>query len=206
MFDEPDDVLWELSNPNLDYDLIEESAFHHKGIGIYENTWGLPNDYSEKKYDKTYIKLCNSSHSNKVKLKREKAIKKEILPSKYTDDYWIRAYSPRDSTKNSKQSGKWLSFVPKTEIDAAWEQVKDATELGLLGPISKVSTKLGEQGSEYVICIYTKDWKDERDVMRVRERLRELGFEKPMPYKTDADTIAGKYACKGIKNISKYFE
>jgi hypothetical protein len=130
----------------------------------------------------------------------------ENYPSKYTEDYWARAYSPKNSTKNNKNSGKWLCFCPKKEIDAAWQQVKDATERGLLGPSSKVSTKLGEQGKDYVICVYTKNWKKEDDVMRVREVLRDLGFEKPLPYKTDEDTLKGKYANKGHKGISKYFE
>jgi hypothetical protein len=91
-------------------------------------------------------------------------------------------------------------------LNIAWEQIKDATEQGLLGGRSKVSTLKGEKGKEYVICVFTSDWKNEKDVMRVRDRLRELGFEKPLPYKTDADTIAKKYACKGDRKISKYWE
>jgi hypothetical protein len=199
MIDEFDDVLWEMSDPNLDYDLIEESAFHHKQIGIYENIWGLPNDYSKKKYD----------GSNVIFEKPNRKVKRgdnETLPSKYTEDYWIRAYSPKNSAKNNKNSGKWLCFCPKNQIDAAWQQVKDSTEKGLLGPLSKVSTKLGEQGKDYVICVYTKNWKNEEDVMRVREVLRDLGFEKPLPYKTDEDTLKGRYANKGHKGISKYYE
>lgn len=105
--------------------------------------------------------------------------------------------------------GKWLVFVPEKFINAAWEQIKDATEKGLLGGSSKCSTLKGRKngpGSDYVCCVFTYDWRDEKDVMRVREALRELGFTKPLPYKTDADTIAGKYACKGAKKISKYWE
>jgi hypothetical protein len=197
-FDEPDEVLWELSDPNLDYDLIEESAYHSKSIGVYENAWGLPYDYSKKKYDGSDVVF--DGPVSKIKQESD-----EKYPSKYTEDYWIRAYSQKQKT-GTKFGGKWLLFTPKNHIDAAWAQVKDATERNLLGPESKVSTKLGEQGPDYVICVFTKNWKNEEDVMRVRQVLRDLGFERPIPYKTNEDTIARKYAKDGHKGLSKYFE
>jgi len=41
--------------------------------------------------------------------------------------------------------------------------------------------------------------------MRVREELRNLGFEKKLPYKSDDDTAAGLYAHTTTKRISKYY-
>ncbi len=57
-----------------------------------------------------------------------------------------------------------------------------------------------------VICVYTYDYADEADVRRVREELRALGFIDKLSYKADEDTLAGKYAQLGDRNISKYRE
>jgi hypothetical protein len=57
-----------------------------------------------------------------------------------------------------------------------------------------------------VICAYTCDWTDEKDVKRVRKELRRLGISSKIPYKVDSDTISGKYANRGNSLISKYYE
>ena len=57
-----------------------------------------------------------------------------------------------------------------------------------------------------VICAYTYDVEDESDCTRVREALRTLGVTWKIPYKTDADTYAGKYSKKGQARISKRYE
>lgn len=199
-FEYPDEVLWELSDPNIDYDLIEESAYHSRQIGIYENTDGSVNDYGDKKNKTAYHEELKSYQKHLAESFKESA------PSKATHVYWIYAESTKKYKKSTPNSGKWLLFLKPEFIDAAWEQVKDATEQGLLGGQSKVSTKKGFKGSDFVICVYSYNWKDEKDVMRIRQELRELGFEKPIPYKTDADTLAGKYSSKGHKGISKYYE
>ena len=126
-------------------------------------------------------------------------------PSKAKTEYWIYAESTKKYKKPTKWSGKWCSFHPPDQMDAAWEQVKDATERGLLGGKAKVSTLKGFRGKEYVIIIYTYNWKDESDVMNIRQTLRDLGFTKPMSYKADSDTLAGRYHEKG-KKLAKYYE
>lgn len=154
-------------------------------------------------------------------------------PSKYTKDYWIFAFSPtykeeelteihkrlikkkRMLEKNKLKTGKWLIFVNKENIDEVWEKIKSATEQGILGIETKVSTakpKPADIGYEkdkhviHVICVYTYDWTDEKDVKRVREELRKLDITNKIPYKADEDTIKGKYAVRGNKKISKYYE
>ncbi len=57
-----------------------------------------------------------------------------------------------------------------------------------------------------VICVYTYDWMDEKDVRRVREELREIGIARKIPYKSDQDTLDGKYQVSGHTRISKYYE
>jgi hypothetical protein len=44
-----------------------------------------------------------------------------------------------------------------------------------------------------MICVFTYDWTDAEDVLRVRQALRDLGITKKLGYKADEDTRAGRY-------------
>ena len=57
-----------------------------------------------------------------------------------------------------------------------------------------------------MICVYTYDADDREDVLRVRQALRDLGFDRPIPYKTDRATLEGRYQVKGHQRISLYYE
>ena len=100
-------------------------------------------------------------------------------------------------------------FVPSKKTDEVWNMIKFATESGRLGNSSKVATAKynpnARDRSTKVICVYTYDYEDEEDVMRVREELRRLGFDNKIPYKTDEATLSGKYQVKGESRISKYY-
>ena len=100
--------------------------------------------------------------------------------------------------------------MPHDEVDAVWRIIAEATEAGNLGSESKVSTAMtgfdGSPPTKHVICVYTYDWMDVEDVRRIRAELRSLGIVTRIPYKTDEDTLAGKYAETGHKRISKYYE
>jgi len=131
-------------------------------------------------------------------------------PSEVIDDYWIIAINETENPLGrSERSGKWLVFVPIDQVDEAWAMIRVATEKGVLGQASKVSTARPNPNatnpSTKVICVYTYDHEDESDVMRVREELRRLGFVSKMPYKTDEATHAGQYRVRGDKAISKYY-
>ena len=132
-------------------------------------------------------------------------------PSQVTDDYWLFAVQKTGTyPEPTENSGKWLIFVPVSEVDELWAKIKDATEEGLLGIAAKVSTQkpnpLARNPDTKVICVYTYDWTDEDDVRQVREGLRQLGVIAKIPYKADEDTYAGRYAAQGNKRISKYYE
>ncbi len=133
------------------------------------------------------------------------------FPSKVTDKYWL--YAKQQSgiyPKATENSGKWLVFVPLAQIDTVWAQIKSATELGHLGSSSKVSTAKqnpnATNSSNKVICVHTYDWTDKDDVMKIRQKLRQLGISSKIPYKSDNDTYTGKYVNRGKKRISKYYE
>lgn len=130
-------------------------------------------------------------------------------PSQVTDEYWIYAVAKDKRFSQTGRSGKWLLFVPLAKIDDVWSIIKFATESGRLGSSSKVATGKDNPNARdrsiKVICVYTYDHEDEKDVMRVRGELRRLGFDNKIPYKTDEATLSGKYQVRGDSRISKYF-
>ena len=139
-------------------------------------------------------------------------------PSEATKGYWIFASrkkgkhpSPFYSRGGKPRGGKWLIFVNVKDVDEEWAKIKKATEEGRLGAEAKVSTPkpkptdIGYKKGEHVICVYTYDWADEKDVRRIREELRKLGITNKIPYKADEDT-GSRYAARGHKRISKYYE
>jgi hypothetical protein len=103
-----------------------------------------------------------------------------------------------------------MLFIKTPEIDTWWTKIKAATEGGLLGGSAKVATMKpnpnAASADTRVVCVYTYDVTDEADCTRVREALRDLGITWKIPYKTDADTYAGKYATRGNVRISKRYE
>jgi hypothetical protein len=135
----------------------------------------------------------------------------DAKPSEVTDVYWLYAMREKgEYNKGTDRSGKWLVFVDAKNIDEVWAKVKKATEEGRLGDSAKVATakrnpNAGNSDAK-VICVYTYDWADEKDVRRVREELRKLGVTNKIPYKADQDTLAGKYRVRGDTRISKYYE
>ena len=79
-----------------------------------------------------------------------------------------------------------------------------------MGSGAKVSTMkpnpLARDPNTKVICVYTYDADDALDCTRVRDELRALGVTWKIPYKTDAQTNAGRYAADGASRVSKRYE
>jgi hypothetical protein len=127
-----------------------------------------------------------------------------VIPSKTTETYWIIADDPAagESEPYGEQAGKWLIFCRAGEVDALWKKIRDATVAGELGISAKVSTARPNPESRderKVIYVYTRDWSDEADVMRVRSVLGDLGVEQRIGYKRNIETFAGEYAEEGKK-------
>jgi hypothetical protein len=131
-------------------------------------------------------------------------------PSQVTDAFWLFAERKvGEYPAHTERGGKWLVFLPPSQIDEVWAKVKDATERGLLGGSAKVATARPNPNAtnpNKVICVYTYDCTDKEDVRRVRDVLRELGVVAKIPYKADNETRAGSYANRGKRGISKYNE
>lgn len=131
-----------------------------------------------------------------------------VLPSKTTQTYWIVQDAPDSAPEaiEDENAGKWLIFQEPDAVDAAWKKVRDATvalELGISAKVSTAKPNPDSRDSRKVIYVYTKDWADEADVMRVREKLREIGFTDRIGYKRNIETFAGEYAKKG-KRVTYY--
>ena len=131
-----------------------------------------------------------------------------VIPSKTTQMYWIVLDAPGSPPEaiEDENAGKWLLFQEPDAVDAAWKKIRDATvahELGISAKVSTAKPNPDSRDNRKVIYVYTKDWADEADVMRVRENLRALGFTDRIGYKRNIETFAGEYAQKG-KRVTYY--
>ncbi|HOT94953.1 MAG TPA: DUF1917 domain-containing protein [Methanoregulaceae archaeon] len=131
-----------------------------------------------------------------------------VVPTRTTQMYWIVEDAPsiHPTAVDDELAGKWLIFLPPEEVDQTWRRVRDATAAGELGISAKVSTAKpnpDSRDSRYVIYVYTADWRDEQEVMRVREVLRSLGVEERIGYKRNLETFRGEYSKKG-KRVTYY--
>lgn len=79
-----------------------------------------------------------------------------------------------------------MLFCTIFEVNEVWETIAKATANNELGIGAKVATKSNvDQRTERLICVYTADFSDKKDVTRVAERLKQLGLvkNKPLYYK-----------------------
>lgn len=127
-------------------------------------------------------------------------------PMTVADAWWVYARRKGKIQSPSERSGKWLVFVPRGRANELWERIAQATTDGKLGPSAKCGTARENPNapdqSETVICVYTPDFDDTDNVMRIREALRELGVTRRIPYKLDSTTLAGRYSVRGDRRVS----
>jgi hypothetical protein len=131
-----------------------------------------------------------------------------VIPTKTTQMYWIVQDAPGSAPEaiEDENAGKWLIFQEPDLVDAVWKKVRDATvalELGISAKVSTAKPNPDSRDNRKVVYVYTKDWADEADVLRVREKLRELGFVDRIGYKRNIETFAGEYAKRG-KRVTYY--
>jgi hypothetical protein len=131
-----------------------------------------------------------------------------VVPTKTTQMYWIVQDAPGSAPEaiEDENAGKWLLFQEPDLVDAVWKKVRDATvalDLGISAKVSTAKPNPDSRDNRKVVYVYTKDWADEADVLRVRKKLRELGFVDRIGYKRNIETFAGEYAKKG-KRVTYY--
>ncbi|MDR6467556.1 hypothetical protein J2777_001249 [Paraburkholderia graminis] len=119
----------------------------------------------------------------------ERLFKKSDKPSEDLSCNWHYKKSPNCTDfASTDATGKWCIFVSPAEVDEEWSRIRNAIENDQL-MCAKVSTALRSMGRDgHVICVYTRDWADRQDVMRIRAVLRSLGFVTELGYKRDIDS------------------
>ena len=75
-------------------------------------------------------------------------------------------------------TGKWMLFPLPEDVNAVWQHVAEATVSGHLGSSAKVATDggLDHHGRPRLVCVYTEDFSNEKDVKRVLKKLVEMGL------------------------------
>jgi hypothetical protein len=136
-------------------------------------------------------------------------MEKEKNPTEVFDEYWVHARNnDLDYPDLTEKSGKWMIFPHVSELDNVWNLIKEDLKKGNLTKSAKCGTmKENPNATSHnykLICVYTYDYEDEEDVMRVAKRLFELGIKGKLRYKADSDTLSDKYSKNGDKQISKY--
>ncbi|KZM23831.1 uncharacterized protein EKO05_0001044 [Ascochyta rabiei] len=97
-------------------------------------------------------------------------------------------------------SGKWMLFPKAEEVTHTWKTVVEAVITDRLGPTAKVAPDDGKD--ERLICVYTKDFRDEDDVLRVLQELEDLDLlqhGRGIYYKSDAFTHLDLYSATANK-------
>jgi hypothetical protein len=96
--------------------------------------------------------------------------------------------------RTSDRTGKWCIVRDAASVDALWAKIQAAVVAGVL-PAAMVSAPASAKlfGGTYLICVFTPQWRDHDDVMRVRQLLRDLGVAEELGYKRDVETVYGVY-------------
>jgi len=102
------------------------------------------------------------------------------------------------AVKTGVVSGKWMLFPVLEKLDWMWRAVVEDVIDNRLGTSAKVATGGSDRDPNVrLICVYTRDFSDTKDVRRVLERLVEMGLVKSdgdsrgIYYKYDAYTHLG---------------
>lgn len=110
----------------------------------------------------------------------------QATPSEIGGVYWIEA-KPRNIVQlPTAQPGQFVLHTTVQAVDDLWTRIKQATEDGLLGYKSKVSTAPAPgqiDRDARLIVILTYDSADSADVARVRSVLHQLGVKDNLDFK-----------------------
>ena len=91
-------------------------------------------------------------------------------------------------------SGKWLVERPPTAVDDLWEAVVEDVAAERFWD-AKVATRAGCEAfgeTEHAVLVFTPNYFDRDDVVRVRRRLREVhGVTEAVRYRPDVYTLDG---------------
>ena len=128
-----------------------------------------------------------------MKGKPKGTITRKVTPiRKLVEETILKEAKARNCT-----SGKWMLFPMPDIVNETWATVATETAAGRLGCAAKVATDDGQMSDRLnrLVCIYTEDFSDKKDVKRVLERMVDVGLITrkggEIYYKCDAYTHLG---------------
>lgn len=134
-----------------------------------------------------------------VDLKKKRVVENPVKPTETAEEQasWLYASNNKykESEVDDKKIGKWMVFTNTHKVNHVWNKIKDGISRGDLWQ-AKVSTKKSYH-APYAIMIYTKDYNDLADVIRVLDYLEQSAIKpknRNIRYKTDQQTRAGIYS------------
>ena len=90
------------------------------------------------------------------------------------------------------RAGKWVVECAPDVHEETWRMLKSATRSGRLGFAARTAVRSDGSGRP-VTLVYTYDFEDHDDVLRVLAALRELGFGDRLSYASGEDTAGRPY-------------
>lgn len=96
--------------------------------------------------------------------------------------------------------GKWLLDISPDNVERDWPLIRNACLQGKLASTAKISDTPG--GGFYKVCIYTPNFDDKAEVLRVRQAILndvQISTDSILRYKLDAFTYCGVYSATGSK-------
>lgn len=132
--------------------------------------------------------------SNTIRLADDQEEDDDIRPSEMYRKWLVARNSTDIEYVDDRFVGKWLLFLSEDEIDDAWDKIKIGVRNGDLWSAKTSASYHGDPS--YVVKIYTKDYNDLDDVIRVLDYLENSEIkpsDTKIYYKTEEQTRAGIY-------------
>ena len=153
-------------------------------IQVRSNTGGQKSDAERSRIDHFWSAGMDI-------LERQKKVHTDKTRTKTALGYGTRAQLLELATEHQVTVGKWMLFIQTENIDEAWSKVAQKTWCGKLGVSAKVAPRNFDAAFQaHLVCVYTKDFNDIGDVLRVWEALEAMGLPSTA-YKPDCLTHLG---------------
>lgn len=96
--------------------------------------------------------------------------------------------------KTCVKMGKWnMEKIRFDKVNHYWNLIARATRDGKLGVAAKVTTRFAAASKGYSIHIFTKNFMDEKDWMRVENHIRSMSILEKLKYRPELYTHLGIY-------------
>lgn len=147
----------------------------------YPSRDGRPSARNDSKLMEHGQELLEESHRRRKDIKSGKYVPKQLD----AEAKLLQQRITELAADTNVLSGKWMLFPQIDVLARVWRLVVEAVIDNRLGPVAKVAPDSGSNG-ERLICVYTKDFRDKDDVLRVLRQLVSIGvisLQRPIYYK-----------------------